>query len=169
MRLWQFFSILHSHSTEWLQASTNALTSGTRGGWPIMWQPQLNALCRTGWWVRRRRTWSPARLPACRLRWKGRRSTDTKSITAVAKPRARLRGPHSDGRAVHTHSQINTWTWRTLAHKTNPNSCGPTPRPPPQHSSTFTHGETGRKTEWVNERSARGAAARRRGPPQTVQ
>lgn len=47
---------LHSHSTKWRRISTNASTSGTRTGCPIMSQLQLSARCRTGCWARRRRT-----------------------------------------------------------------------------------------------------------------
>lgn len=92
-----------SHRTEWQRVNTNTLTSGTRAGWPITLQLQLNAQCKPGSWEKMRRTWFPARPPACRLRWKVRRSTDTTFITAVAKRLPRL----SEGHSSHTN---HAWT-----------------------------------------------------------
>ena len=151
---------LSSRSTEWQRRSTTASTSGTRAGWPTTWRPRPSARCRTGWWARRRRTWSPARPPACPPRWKGKRSTDTRFITAVAKPRPHRRGLRRAGRAVHTlthtltHTHTHTGKCMDLQDiytlNTHMNSCIHTS---PQHvrSLTSTHGWRNYQKHRVNE------------------
>lgn len=147
---------LHSRSTESQRANTNALTSGTKAGWPITSRPQLNARCRTGWWARRRRTSYPARPLACPRSWKDKLLTDTRFITAVAKRPPRRK----DQQAV----------WRTPIGKCmdlqdirtlNPDMNNYSPISPPL-SHMLTHGWINwqKHCESVSERAERGRGPR---------